>query len=404
MRDGGIKKRIISGISANLLGQLLTVAVQLLGIPVYLSHWGTQYYGEWLLLFSIPSFLAMSDLGLGTVATTEMAMNVAVGHRDKAAQTFGAVFWTVALFGGLLSVLFVLGALVFPWHHWLGLQSFTPHESSLTFILLTAYVMGAIVLGLPLGIYRVVGYYGRGQMLNNLFRFAEFIAIIALIMLGCKALLIATAMMTLRWVSLMVVWRDVKKKAPWLSLFPIRWNWKIIRPLAKPSLSMITVYWGQMAVTQGLVTIIGITLGAAQVVVFSTIRTLCNFAKQIIGSINLSVFSEFSISIGNGDLHTARRLHTSSIQANFFLTLIAVAGLQITGAWIMSVWTKGAIDIDEPFFSLYLAYILFNSIWLGSWNMLLGCNQHVGLTRPYIIISMITLAASFFFCLKVMVY
>lgn len=389
------KARIISGISANLIGQVLTAAIQLVGIPVFLSCWGKEYYGEWLILFTIPSYLGMSDLGLGTVATTEMAMCVSNGETERAAQIFRASFWGIAMVGAGLCSVFALTLGVLPWHDWLHLQQFAPPETVLTLALLTAYVFGAIVLTLPLGVYRSTGRYGRGQMVSNLFRLAEFLAVLAVVASGKGATTAAAAMVAVRFFYVGFVWMEAKKLATWLRLRPLRWEWPIIRPLAMPSLSMTTVYAGQSLVSQGLVTLIGVMTGAANVVVFSTVRTLCNFARQVIGAINLSVFSEFSISIGNGDLATARRLHRRTVQANVALTLLAVIGLKVLGGWALLHWTKGQVAAEEPFFSLYLGYVLFNSLWIGSWSMLLGCNRHEGLTRYFLASSIATLALAY---------
>jgi len=387
------KARIFSGISANLIGQILTATIQLIGIPIFLSKWGKEYYGEWLILFTVPSYLGMSDLGLGTVSTTEMAMCVSRGETQRAAKIFRASFWSIMMVGLSTCTLFVITLWALPWHDWLHLRQLQPSETTIALVLLTVYIFEAIVLTLPLGIYRVAGRYGRGQMVSNLFRLAEFLAVLSVVAYGYGVVFAAAAMAIVRFFYVGFVWMEAHRLAPWLHLRPLRWEWPLIRPLAIPSLTMTTTYAGQSLVSQGLVTIIGVTMGASSVVVFSTIRTLCNFARQIIGAINLSVFSEFSISIGNEDLSTARRLHTRTLQANFALTFLAVAGLKLLGGWVLFHWTKGQVNAEEPFFTLYLSYLLLNSLWIGSWNMLLGCNRHKGLTRYFLMSSIIMLVA-----------
>jgi O-antigen/teichoic acid export membrane protein len=158
---------------------------------------------------------------------------------------------------------------------------------------------------------------------------------------------------------------------------------------------MTTTYLGQNLVTQGLVTIVGIRLGSIQVVLFSTVRTLCNFAKQMIGIVNLSVFTEFSISTGHKDLETIRKLHINSVRANVCLTLLAVIGLRLFGPWVLSIWTKGAVEVEEPFFLLYTLYLLVNSFWTGSWTMLLASNQHQSVTWYYLLMSCLVLITSY---------
>lgn len=382
---GTPKSRILSGISANLVGQVLVACMQLVGIPIFISTWGKDYYGEWLILCSIPSYLGMSDLGLGTVATTEIAMCISRGDTQQASKLFRAAFWSINLVGIGMCLLFLLAMFVSPWHVWLNLHKTTPDEAFLTMGLLTLYVLGTIVLTLPLGLYRVAGHYGRGQIVSYIFRFIEFLAVVMVVLGGNSMWVAAAAMVFVRIIFVLSLFPEARKLAPWLVLFPDKWDFKAITHLLSPSISITAVYFGQALINQGLVTIIGVVGSAANAVVFSTIRTLCNVARQIIGSVNLSVFSEFSISIGKGDLVAAQRLHVHSAQANFVLTLIAVLGLKIAGSFILYYWTKGQVSAIEPFFSFYLMYLLFNSLWSGSWNMLIGSNQHKGLTRYFLL-------------------
>lgn len=395
MIHGSRKSRILSGISANVFGQMVTVGVQLAGVPLLLHYWGIQYYGEWLLLFSIPSYLGMSDLGLGTVATTEISMCVARQDYEQAKKIFRGAFSGVIAIGFTVCMIFSLFVWALPFHDWLQIRQVKPADLSLAMTLLAGYIFFAVFLTLLLGAYRTIGRYARGQVISNSFRVLEFAALLTTVAFGGNVVAAAGVYLIVRMCYAGFVWFDIRSKAAWLRLDKFGVEWQEIRRLIAPSFSMMTVYMGQTIVTQGLVTIVGITLGAASVVLFSTVRTLCNFAKQLIGIVNLSVFSEYAISIGNRDMSAARRLHVRSVQANVALTLVSVAGLWIAGPLILGLWTKGRVVAEEPFFTLYLGYILVNSLWLGSWNMLLGCNNHQSITRVYLFTSIMVIAMTY---------
>jgi O-antigen/teichoic acid export membrane protein len=395
--QGSRRSRILSGISANLFAQAANVGIQIIGIPVLLHYWGVAYYGEWLLLFSIPSYLGMSDLGLGTVATTEVSMAVARGNYELALRIFRGAFFSIISFGLIACALFSASVWILPFHQWLNLKQIGVNELNLTFSFLIVYVFGTIFLSLPLGMYRSIGHYGRGQIVSTGFRIAEFLGLLALVMTGSGVMLVSAAYAAIRLCFICFVWFDIRRKATWLKINRYSYEWPIIRPLFIPSFSMFISNMGQTLVTQGIVTIIGIKLGSVQLVLFSTVRTLCNFSKQMIGIVNLSLFSEFSISKGQKDLETSRRLHIRSVQANIGLTLISVIGLKVLGPWILSIWTKGVVTDPGFFFSLYLVYLLINSFWFGSWNMLLGCNQHFKVTLHYITLSLLSLIAIYLF-------
>ncbi len=396
MIHGSRRSRILSGISANLFAQIANVGIQLAGVPLLLHYWGVGYYGEWLLLFSIPSYLGLSDLGMGTVATTEVSMAVARQDYEHAQRVFRGAFFSIASFGLLVCTVFYIALWICPLHQWLHLEQINPRELNLALSFLVIYVLMAIFLSLPLGMYRSAGYYGRGQIISTLFRIAEFLSLLVVVIGGGGVVLAAAAFMVVRLCYVTFIWFDIRQKATWLRLKKFSWEWPTVRPLLLPSFSMMTVYLGQTLVTQGIVTIIGITLGSVQVVLFSTVRTLCNFARQLVGIINLSIFTEFAITTGNEDLPATRRLHIRSIQANVGLTLLSVIGLKLFGPWVLVFWTKGSIVVEEPFFTLYIAYVLVNSLWIGSWNMLLACNRHQSITRYFLLMSGTVMFAAYF--------
>ncbi|MBV6440283.1 MAG: hypothetical protein DYG98_10780 [Haliscomenobacteraceae bacterium CHB4] len=396
MIHGSRKSRILSGISANLFGQLVTATVQLAGVPLLLNFWGMQKYGEWLLLFTLPGYLGLSDLGLGTVATTEMSMCVARQDFGQARRIFRGSFLFIIAIGLAVCSTFSVLAWTLPWHRWLGIETVSATELSLVLTLLTWYVFFAIFLTLLLGSYRTIGRYGQGQVISNIFRLLEFSGLIGAVALGGGMVAAGTAFLSIRMLYAAFVWFDIRRRATWLRLGKFIWEWPVVRSLLPSSLSMMTVYAGQNFVTQGLVTIIGLTLGATQVVVFSTVRTLCNFAKQVISIVNLSVFSEYSISLAKQDFSAVRRLHARTVQAVVGLTLLSVIGLKIFGPLVLEFWTKGKVRAEEPFFTFYLGYILVNSLWLGSWGMLLGCNRHQSISRYYVFLSLAVLGVGYF--------
>lgn len=82
--DHHITRRILHGIGANGYGLLVTVVVQLAGVPILLHAWGAQLYGEWLILAAIPTYLSMTDLGFSQSAGNDMTAHVARGKCAEA--------------------------------------------------------------------------------------------------------------------------------------------------------------------------------------------------------------------------------------------------------------------------------------------------------------------------------
>ena len=72
--------RLVAGTLAGTYGQLVQLVVQLLSLPVFTAHWGLAGYGSWLILFTLPSTLAIADLGLTSAGGNSMTAAAARGE------------------------------------------------------------------------------------------------------------------------------------------------------------------------------------------------------------------------------------------------------------------------------------------------------------------------------------
>jgi len=358
-----IRKRIISSISGNISVQATNVIVQVFGIPLMIKYWGMAYYGEWLILFSIPSYIAISDLGLGTSTTAELSMLTEQGKRSEANEVLRSVFWFIVAIGGIPFYLLLTSVFIFPWHDWLGLNVVSASEFNLTFILLILYIFLALFLTLPLGYYRVEKAYHVERYISAFFKLLEFILVVVFVMMGYKVLCVATIYFSVRLANFIFVIFDLYRRFPHFKLFPFSIGYKKMKYLLKPALTIMTISMGQNFMVQGMTTLIGLYLGSTQVVVFNTSRVLVNMTKQVVGIVNLSFFSEFSYAFGKRDIPLLRNLFQKTQLINFGLSVGALGFIFLAKGLIMYYWLGGKVEIVEPFFILLLVGALININW-----------------------------------------
>lgn len=84
------RSRVFRGVSSNMYVQLTQIFSQVALVPVMATYWGLTTYGVWLLLFSIPGYLALTDLGISRAATADMISYVARNEHEKAVGTYRA--------------------------------------------------------------------------------------------------------------------------------------------------------------------------------------------------------------------------------------------------------------------------------------------------------------------------
>jgi hypothetical protein len=72
--DRALMSRLTKGLGAQGYSQAVQIFIRLAEVPLLLGFWGTQLYGEWLMLAAIPAYLAIADMGFAGVASREMSM------------------------------------------------------------------------------------------------------------------------------------------------------------------------------------------------------------------------------------------------------------------------------------------------------------------------------------------
>jgi O-antigen/teichoic acid export membrane protein len=129
--ERGIKNRVIKGFGANAFGQIVVVLIQLAGVPILLHFWGAQLYGEWLILFSIPAYLSMTDLGFSQSAGNDMTARVARNERVEALAVFQSL--AVLVFGAAAIGFALISAVIctLPLAQWLHFEIMSTFEARL---------------------------------------------------------------------------------------------------------------------------------------------------------------------------------------------------------------------------------------------------------------------------------
>ena len=86
--DSHTKRRLLLGFASNWVSKLASTVIQLIQVPVFFHFWATAVYGDWLIVNSVPAYLAFSNIGFGNVASNEMTMLEAGGDREGAPVSY----------------------------------------------------------------------------------------------------------------------------------------------------------------------------------------------------------------------------------------------------------------------------------------------------------------------------
>lgn len=394
-----IKSRVLKGLMANGFGQGVTILAQLVTVPIFLTYWGIELYGEWLILTAIPAYFAMADIGFASVATNEMTMLVARNERNRALVTFQSTLAVI----GIASFFVLVAVAVMDFLHG-GSMSLPVHLISVDDVrlilpLLAIQIIVGFLGGMAMAGFRCEGGYAIGTIYMNMIRLLEFISTVLVIMIGdVGPFWVVVAALSVRIVGTTLLFIEMKRKVPWLKLGLAHLRTAEVRRLFRPAFAFMAFPLGNALSLQGVIMVIAAILGAQAVAVFSTLRTLSRLLLQVMGMINAAIWPEFSIAYGAGDIALSRRIHRKSVQWSVWFVMVGALTLFFTGGEIVQVWTHGKIIFDTTLFGLLLLVVIANSTWYTSSVVLVAINKHEGMALVYLIGTIIGLFLSIVLC------
>lgn len=389
------RSRLAQAAGANLVVQLVQVTVQLAAVPILATHWGLRTYGIWLLLFTIPSYLAMADLGLASAAGNDMTASVARGERARAIATYQALRLTVLLVAGIV---FAAAALVIyglvP-HLLDGMQAAAHGQARGAFLLLVAYGLMSLQNSVAFAGLRAVGSYTAGVYITAGMFAAEAIAALTVVVYGGGIAAAALAYLLLRTAGSVAMSGMLAVRARWLVTLKWQSSRAVLRRLLRPAVAVMALPIAQAISLQGTVLVVGAAAGPSAIPAFTAVRTLSRVAVQCILIVNHALMPSFTAAAAIDDAERRTRLATISMITSFLFVLPAFFVLTLGGRFIVGVWTHDSVHPALSLIVVMACMMVVNAIWQPLSNLILSINRHESYSYHYLLVSVLMIAAAY---------
>jgi O-antigen/teichoic acid export membrane protein len=375
--DKGIIRRIMHGFGANVYGQVVIIIIQLAGVPILLSAWGTQLYGEWLILAAIPTYLSMADLGFSQSAGNDMTARL--GRGDTAGTL--AVFQSLSalVYGSAFAGLIIAASLAafMPLGSWLHFHALSVTDMRWIIGLFAAEVLVRLCDGVTHAGFRSHGEYALHVMLNSSTMLVQAMSVWAAALLGLGPAAAAVAFFAVRAIEtpLGVAW--MLRRHHDIYLGTEHASTHELRRLYKPALANVAMPLAQALNTQGMLLVVGVVMGPIAAVTFSVLRTLTRLVIQSIATITHALEPEVARAWGQGKTALVRTLYFRGLGTNLLLALAATATLYFLGSWIVALWTHGRVTMHLALFHWLLLSAFSTVFWHVGINFLKALNLHV---------------------------
>jgi O-antigen/teichoic acid export membrane protein len=378
--------RRLRGVFLNtVFSQSTQIFGQILLVPVFLHYWGSERYGHWLVLFAIPSAVALSDFGLGSAVANQLSL---LSEQNRTGRLYLANgIWTLqSVANGVALAAVSLVVLTCPLGRWLALPEsdrFIYRSATILLCLYSLFIAQAMTFN---GIYRSINRYNLYLRYLGIARTAEVVITAVALMLGGKIVALALSYALLRGLTLAYLYfRLESEHRPCLSITSMRG----LNRMVHLGIAFLAFPAGQALQNHLPVLVLNHLLGAGAVVVFATCRQVARVTTYAMSMINNSLWPEFSSLTGEGRKADAIKLHRLSISVAWMVCGLVVVILCLCGSWLMAFWTRGRVQVSSAEFACFAVPLLFNGIWSTSSVVLSATNNHSGLALRYFIGSVL---------------
>lgn len=323
--------RLLRGVVANLGDKVSILVIQLLTIPVLTAHWGAEGYGIWLMLCTIPTYIQLSDFGIGTAAGVEITQRTANAEYGEALEILHSA-WVF-----LISVVSAIAAVAVAYSAYLYLTAsstdtgdFGQKNLAISICVFVIYSIVATQMSLLSVVYRATNKFATSTVMSGTLFFLEGAFALVAVLCGGGLLAVTAGYLLIRLTGYIVYLGYLKRLEPWVTFGFGSARRTTLRRLAKPSFAALLLTLSNALILQGTLLTLGWFYSPAAVAVFGAARTVSRIPLQFSGLFIRPSIPELTRAILSGNHSLVKRITTLNIAIALLTTIpfaVAVVSL-----------------------------------------------------------------------------
>ncbi len=393
----GTAKRTALGSAMTFMGDAIRTLEHVILIPLFLWAWGSVIYGEWITLFSLISYFALSELGMEGYITNKMIQVYSRGDLKEYGKIFKSAFFLYLILITVGLGLILVTAFVLPLNDWFNIEITKKSTIQVTVLILGSYILLGVMSSPIAGLYISIGEFVRGKLVGNIKNFILIGFIALTLVFGGKFVSVAFLYLILLFLFLCFVFWDVTRRHKELELFKEKIDWLLVKSFIIPGLVFMLITLSYAIQIQGSVLIIGSVLGSVAVAAFAVHRTLANLVKRAVNIMVPALSPELTAGEARDDYTKLRVIHNMFLKIAIMLSVISVVFLFFTGEGIINIWTSGKIIFNGGLWNILLLSVPLYAIWHFSAVFQIATNKYTGYSVVSIISSLIGLGLALIF-------
>jgi len=371
--------------------QVVALLIQFVQVPFFLHNWGSEKYGEWLVLTGIPTVLVFLDMGVAQASATRGTMESSAGRWDSARNIFQTSLVFTTVIGATAVILSILSNQFINWKELLHLNHITNEEAETTIIFMACYLAVQLQGGCAEAWFRIIDRSPVGAFLLGNRRAVDLILYILVLKCGGSVPDLARSLFAGQLILMIFIYL-IAYKISTISLFGIKSaSLTEFKKIARPAFACLGFPLAQMATIQGSIQILNQTSSPNTVVIFTMCRTLVRVIIQLGIVTNKALSPELSRLVGSGRSQEAASFSKKIVMVCGIVASLTYIGMIVTGPQIIQVWSGGKITTTHSIISLVGIHSVLNIFWYVSAARTIATNSHEGIAWTYCVASLVGL-------------
>ena len=376
-------RRIGRGVSASIVGVATRIAVQFATLPIFFAFWSVEAIGVWLILFAVPSYVALVGNGFAGAGGTAVLGKVQAGDWPGARRDFKAAWAisagsTAVLAAGLAGAAILIAPSLIAQASGIDVQDVAQAAAWLAlYVFATSQIA---VFEIP---YRAAGRYPDHIFITNTVALLEIAVIAVAVAVSQSLAVLAMALALFRVAAASVVLFTARSAAPRLFGAGQHATGNSLGALWRPSLAFMLMPLVFGLNLQGYLLLVGASFGAVALAGFVATRTLVRVLDLVTGLAYGLQYYESGYLEGDRQAAQRRIMATMTIIA-LALSLAFAAALLIFGPWLQDLYTLGETRFDYAVATILLCAATLRALAAAPVAVVAAENAHTPIVAAYL--------------------
>ena len=374
-----ILNRILKGISENIIDRCINVIIKFIEPIIFISLASIETYGTWLVIFSLPAYIMISDLGFSTVGQNQINMNIKLGKFKAAQKNFLNTLNLMIILNIIFSIFFFILLKKLFDIGFLKLENINSKEFYSISIIIILYTFIHQLNGLYLGVYPAHNKYYFKIRVGYISKILEICLLFYGLLNNNSFQIILLYFLVFKILIFIFIFIDTKMKYDW-----IKFQLTLDKNYIKKNFSHATSYL-MFPITNALKyqstnLIINAFLGPKYVAILSIYLTLSrvmvNFTSITDGIIKVEV-AKLWIS---KQFKNLKKIFIFNIQITFYFSIMIILFLFFFNEMIFKIWMGETFVIERNLLYILILSTFFQSLFFSSSTLLISTNNFKKIT------------------------